>query len=63
MLGNVTVMGVAKRSHLTKVTFNGIALKPRHWTYDASRRLLKVTGLDASTAAGAWRTEWFLSWS
>ena len=62
-LANVTVMGVAKRAPVTKVSFNGIALKPDRWDYDASKHLLKVTGLDASTATGAWQTQWFLSWS
>ena len=62
-LSNVTVMGVAKRAPITKVSFNGIALKPAHWHYDAARHLLRVTGLDASTATGAWQTQWFLSWS
>ncbi|KAK7746098.1 hypothetical protein SLS62_009558 [Diatrype stigma] len=61
-LGNVTVMGV-KKSSIAKVTFNGIALKPGHWDFDGSKRLLKVRGLDSVTRIGAWRTEWFLSWS
>ncbi|RYP78902.1 hypothetical protein DL771_000287 [Monosporascus sp. 5C6A] len=60
-LGNVTVMGI-KRDVAT-VKFNGIALKDTHWEFDDSKHLLKVRGLDMSTATGAWRTEWVLSWS
>ncbi|EMR70096.1 putative alpha-glucosidase precursor protein [Eutypa lata UCREL1] len=60
-LGNVTVMGI-KRG-ITKVKFNGIALKPTHWDFDASKHLLNVRGLDSSTRIGSWRTEWILSWS
>lgn len=61
-LGNITVMGVQRKS-VTEVKFNGIALKPPHWTFDTAKQLLKVHGLDSSTMTGAWRTESMLSWS
>jgi alpha-glucosidase len=43
------------------VTFNGHALDGG-WTYNATSKVLLVTGLAYLTRSGAWSQDWILAW-
>ncbi|CAL5869557.1 uncharacterized protein PFLUO_LOCUS3787 [Penicillium psychrofluorescens] len=59
-LANVTVMGVPKFSG--SVRFNGAHVDSQQVSYDQSRQLLQITGLQARTSKGAWEDSWEIKW-
>lgn len=58
-LANVTVLGVS--SQPGNVTLNGVAVRSGV-SYNATSQVLKITGLQNATSAGAWAQDWVLSW-
>lgn len=56
-LANVTVMGV--HSAPGNVTLNGVGVP---FGYNASSQVLSVKGLQSATSAGAWSSDWVMSW-
>ncbi|KAI0505593.1 glycoside hydrolase family 31 protein [Xylaria bambusicola] len=60
-LGYVTILGVEGEVH--EVAFGDAKLDSETWHLDAGTGVLKVEGLDAFTAKGAWTSNWTLSWS
>ncbi|KAI5924036.1 glycoside hydrolase family 31 protein [Camillea tinctor] len=60
-LGNVTVLGVSGK--VSKVKFGHKRVSQKNWELVAGGSVLKVTGLDAFTADGAWNHKWVLKWS
>jgi len=59
-LANITILGVDKA--VGNVSFNGAALASA-WAWNATSKVLAVTGLQNATAEGAWADEWVLEWS
>ncbi|KAI1074897.1 glycoside hydrolase family 31 protein [Whalleya microplaca] len=60
-LGNVTIMGA--QGSVSRVELNGEEVGVDRWELQSENKLLKVTGLDALTADGAWNREWTLKWA
>ncbi|KAK5636861.1 hypothetical protein RRF57_012574 [Xylaria bambusicola] len=60
-LGYVTILGM--NGEVRRVTFGNVMLKTETWHFDPDNEVLKVEGLDAFTAKGAWASNWTLSWS
>ena len=63
-LANVTVLGVAMgpSGNGTGVTLNGATVPSGSVSYDGTGQVLKVTGLQNMTQAGAWAQDWVLRW-
>ena len=63
-LANVTVLGVAMgpSGNGTGVTLNGATVPAGSVSYDGTGQVLKVTGLQNMTQAGAWAQDWVLRW-
>ena len=59
-LANVTVLGV--ESIGSSVTLNGKSVASGV-QYDATNKILRVTGLNNATSTGAWSQDWLLRWS
>lgn len=59
-LANVTVMGVG--SEPSSVTLNGQQVSVGV-AYNSSSQVLSLKGLDSLTEAGAWSSDWLLSWA
>ncbi|KAI5859541.1 glycoside hydrolase family 31 protein [Durotheca rogersii] len=60
-LSNVTIMGAD--SSISRVTLNGKEIDASAWDLKKADGALRITGLNALTAGGAWSREWTLSWS
>lgn len=58
-LANITIMGV--QSEPGNITLNGMSVVSGV-SYNATSKVLKVTGLQNMTSSGAWAQDWTLSW-
>jgi alpha-glucosidase len=59
-LGNVTIMGV---DSVGDVKLNGQSVGEAKVNFDDSTGVLKLSGLNDLTSAGAWSGSWTLSWN
>jgi alpha-glucosidase len=59
-LANVTILGVS--SSVSNVKLNGASISSG-WTYNETSKVLDIKGLDNATLAGAWSSDWVLTWS
>lgn len=62
-LANVTVLGIEKQPALEKVVFNGQQVGEELVEYNASSKVLSVTGLQGYTKGGAFEENWVLKWA
>jgi alpha-glucosidase len=62
-LDTITVLGVSSLPQSSQVTFNGVSVPHTSVSYNATSRVLSVTGLkDISGGKSAWSNDWMLSW-
>ena len=59
-LANITVLGV--QNAVQNVSFNGMPVAASCVKYDATSKVLSLTGLGNLTSSGAWSADWELSW-